>query len=170
MVLFFSVTGITLNHPEWTLGASEIKREVKGKVDPGLFKDGKADWLPIVEQLRKEQGAHGSAEDMRVNDSEATLVFKAPGYNAEGLIDTKTGEYRLTISAQGSLSILNDLHRGRDSGKGWGWLIDISGVFLCFVGFTGIGILFYLKKVRISGLVVFAVGTVIVLVLMKIAI
>ena len=31
-VLFFSATGITLNHPSWTLGQIERKREVKGEM------------------------------------------------------------------------------------------------------------------------------------------
>ena len=32
-VFFFSATGITLNHPDWTFGQMERKRESKGQVD-----------------------------------------------------------------------------------------------------------------------------------------
>ena len=32
-VLFFSVTGITLNHPDWVFGQVERKREAEGQVD-----------------------------------------------------------------------------------------------------------------------------------------
>ena len=32
--------------------------------------------------------------------------------------------------------------------------LDVSGVFLVFLSLTGLGLLFYLKKVRIKGLVV----------------
>src|ERR1700728_4433197 len=33
-VLFFSVTGITLNHPDWAFGQVERRREAKGRMDP----------------------------------------------------------------------------------------------------------------------------------------
>src|SRR5580704_9466378 len=32
-VLFFSVTGITLNHPDWAFGQVERRREAKGRVE-----------------------------------------------------------------------------------------------------------------------------------------
>ena len=32
-VLFFGVTGITLNHPDWAFGGSEVVVQAKGHVD-----------------------------------------------------------------------------------------------------------------------------------------
>lgn len=34
-------------------------------------------------------------------------------------------------------AVINDLHKGRDSGDTWQWLIDISAVLLAFVSLTG---------------------------------
>ena len=33
-VLFFSVTGITLNHPDWFLAGAERRDEAEGRLDP----------------------------------------------------------------------------------------------------------------------------------------
>ena len=64
--------------------------------------------------------------------------------------------------------MLNDLHRGRDAGSAWAWLIDASGIFLVFLSLTGLGLLFYLKKVRIKALLVMTAGAGLVIVLAKI--
>jgi hypothetical protein len=77
----------------------------------------------------------------------------------------RDGSYKLTVSYQGAVGVLNDLHRGRDAGSAWAWLIDVSGAFLVFLSLTGLGLLFYLRKVRIKGLVVMTAGAALVIVL-----
>jgi uncharacterized protein len=61
----------------------------------------------------------------------------------------------------GVFAVLNDLHKGRDSGKGWGWLIDISADLLTLVSLTGLLMLLFLKKRRLSGLIITVVGVII---------
>jgi hypothetical protein len=65
----------------------------------------------------------------------------------------ETGKYDLTIDYQGAIGVLNDLHRGRDSGTAWAWLIDATGGFLTLISLTGFGLLLYLRKVRVSAFV-----------------
>ena len=72
---------------------------------------------------------------------------------------------RLSTVEQGLLGVMNDLHRGRDSGAAWAWVIDISAVFLTLISVTGLGILFYLKKSRVAGLIVGLAGLVAVAIL-----
>jgi hypothetical protein len=58
------------------------------------------------------------------------------------------------------IALLNDLHKGRDSGKGWSWLIDVSAGFLTLVSLSGLVMLFFLKKKRLSGLMMVIIGAV----------
>jgi len=157
-VLFFSLTGITLNHPEWVLGGKEMRHTYKGTLSSGYQKDGKVDWLQVVEQIRRDQPVHGSATDMRVDGDEGSLSFKAPGNQTDCFFDLKSGKYELNVTTQGLIGVLNDLHRGRDSGSKWGWLIDVSGAILTLVSLTGLGILLYLKKSRTIGLILALAG------------
>ena len=60
--------------------------------------------------------------------------------------------------------MINDLHKGRDSGKGWSILIDVSAIFLTFVSFTGLVILWFVYKRRASGLIVGVLGVIVCLV------
>ena len=167
VVLFFAATGVTLNHPSWL--ATERTDEVSGTL-PSTWKTAKGiDWLVVAEHLRATNGVHGTVADRREDDREGSVTFRAPGYSADAFIDVRTGAYKLTTSYQGAMGVINDLHRGRDAGSAWAWLIDVSGVFLVFLSLTGLGLLFYLKKVRIKALAVMAAGAALVAVLAKLA-
>ncbi len=159
VILFFSFTGITLNHPEWTFGIKDVKKEFTGKLQPGAISGDKVDWLKVVEQLRKDQPVKGTATDMRVDGDEGSLSFKSPGYSAECFFKLADGSYQMRITSQGLVALVNDLHRGRDSGHTWSWLIDLSGVVLVFVSLTGLGIMFYLKKSRVAAFALCGIGT-----------
>lgn len=167
VVLFFAATGVTLNHPDWL--ADERTEEVKG-VLPAQWKTAKGiDWLVVSEFLRSKYGVHGSVADRTEDDREAALTFRAPGYSANAFINVNDGTYRLATSYQGAIGVLNDLHRGRDSGSTWAWLIDVAGGFLIVLALTGLSLLFYLKKVRLTGLVTMAAGAALVIVLARLA-
>ena len=166
VVLFFAGTGVTLNHPDWLAG--ERTEELTGTL-PAAWKTAKGiDWLVVAEHLRTANGVHGTVADRREDDREGSLTFRAPGYSADAFIDVRDGSYKLTTSYQGAVGVLNDLHRGRDAGGAWAWLIDVSGIFLVFLSLTGLGLLFYLKKLRIKGLLVMTAGAGVVILLAKI--
>ena len=60
VVLFFSVTGLTLNHPDWFGAGAERVVEAEGAVDRGwLGADVKK--LEVVERLRKAHGVRGAS-------------------------------------------------------------------------------------------------------------
>ena len=54
----------------------------------------------------------------------------------------------------GFLAVINDLHKGRDTGPAWSALIDVSAVLMTLISLTGLVLLFYLKLRRVPGLVV----------------
>ena len=58
------------------------------------------------------------------------------------------------------MAIMNDLHKGRDSGKQWAWVIDLSAGVMMLMSVAGFGLLFYLKKRRVSGVLTAVIGTI----------
>lgn len=165
VVLFFSLTGITLNHPDWLFGTKEVRREVTGTMPAGWVKSGEVNWLTVAEELRSSQGLKGRVGDTRADANEADISFAAPGYSADAFINMQTGKYTVNILQQGGVAVLNDLHKGRDAGTGWKWVIDLSGLILTLVSVTGIGILLLLKKTRVQALTVMGVASVLTLIL-----
>jgi uncharacterized protein len=169
LVLFFSLTGITLNHPDWMLGSRDVSETLEGTL-PSSWKTGDTvNWLEVAEYLRNELGVHGEVSDYRNDDSEAQISFNAPGYSADAFIEMDTGTYSLSTDSQGWVAVLNDLHRGRDTGTAWRWVIDLSAVFLVLVSVTGIALLLFLKKIRLTGLVTVVVGSALAIAFMMLA-
>jgi hypothetical protein len=161
ILLFFAVTGLTVNHPEWFTGQQKTV-VFKGQtpvnwVHPPGGKE--VDKLQIVEQLRRSHGIHSALSDFRVDDAQLSVSFKGPGYTADTFIDRDSGKYELTETRMGWGAILNDLHKGRDTGVAWKWLIDGSAVLMTLVSITGLALIFFLAKRRVSGLVSLGVGT-----------
>ena len=92
VVLFFSLTGITLNHPDWVFGTQDVNRTVTGTLPSGWITNGQPDWLTVAEELRAQQGLRGRASDPRADDQQADISFLAPGYSADTVIDVRTGK------------------------------------------------------------------------------
>jgi uncharacterized protein len=150
ILFFFAVTGLTLNHQDW-FANQERTVQVEGAMDVKYLGKNVAK-MEIVEFLRKTHAIRGAVSDFRIEDSQCTVDFKGPGYEADVLIDRGTGRYELTETRQGVIGVLNDLHKGRDSGRGWAAIIDIAAILMILVSLTGLMILFFLQKRRFSGL------------------
>ena len=171
-VLFFSLTGITLNHPDWAFGQVERRREAEGQVEMKWIaragvgseappRSGDVAKLEIVEHLRKTHAVRGALADFRVDDSECTVSFKGPAYSADAFIDRESGHYTLTELDHGLVALINDLHKGRDTGAIWSLVIDLSAGLMTVISLTGVVLLFYLKLRRVSGVMIAVIGTVI---------
>lgn len=172
VLLFFSVTGITLNHPDLFYGGIERTTDHQGKLDPGWVKgtEATADTgepadptaglarLEIVEYLRAHHAIHGGLAGFSVDDQECVVDFKGPGYSAVGYIQRASGEYTLTETYHGVVAVINDLHKGRDTGPIWSVVIDASAVLMTVASLTGLVLLFYIKRRRVSGVVTGLVG------------
>ena len=101
--------------------------------------------LEVVEHLRKTHGIRGALAEFRVDDTECMVSFKGPGYSADTFIDRDSGDYTLTELDHGLIALINDLHKGRDTGAVWSAVIDLSAGLMTIISLTGLVLLFYLK-------------------------
>ena len=152
-VLFFSVTGLTLNHPSWVFGSKSAEETQKGSVRKAWLGDAgkEPSKLEIVEQLRKEHRVRGFVDDFTIDETECSITFKGPAYSADVFLNRETGEYEVTQRSAGIVAFMNDLHKGRDSGKAWSLVIDVSAIVLIIISVTGIGLLLYIRRRRNKG-------------------
>ena len=160
ILFFFAITGLTLNHTEW-FTKQQKSRSSKGKLDSAWVNSPDTNHvrkLEIVEYLRKTNDLKGALSDFIIDESQLTISFKGPAYSADAFIERQTGEYDITITQSGFFGLINDLHKGRDSGKGWSLLIDISAVLMVLVSLTGLFMMFFLKKKRFAGFLIALIG------------
>ena len=147
IVFFFSVTGLTLNHPDTFAGQLKNTNK-KGKLNIQWVKTKDTltiAKLEIVEYLRKTHGIKATLSEFRIDDTQCSVSFKGPGYAADVFINRETGEYDVALFRANFIGILNDLHKGRDSGSGWSVLLDVSAILMTLVSLTGCILIRYSK-------------------------
>lgn len=158
IVLFFGITGITLNHPTWTFGDGTDRSSFTGTLPAGVTDAERTDFLAASEFIRDTYGISADVADHGITGDQGTIAYKGPGYAADLFFDVDTGAYELAIEQQGLVAVLNDLHKGRDTASSWNWAIDVAGGFLVLVATTGLGIQLFLRKRRARALAMAAGG------------
>jgi uncharacterized protein len=150
-LLFFAATGVTLNHPEWIEGRQTVQ-QFDGRIEPAwIATTTPVKELDVVEFFRNNYGVRARMSDFITDDTECSVSFKGPGYSADAFVDRETGAFEMTITQYGVVAIMNDLHKGRDTGGVWAWLIDVSAVLMILVSLTGFIMIFFLRKWRLNG-------------------
>jgi hypothetical protein len=160
IVFFFAVTGLTLNHADKFSDRVHTEQE-KGQINVAWVRTPdtlRVDRLSVVEYLRKTYAIHAALSDFRIDDGQIGVSFKGPGFAADAFIDRETGKYDLTKTSAGFVGLINDLHKGRDTGAAWSVFIDVSAILLALVSLTGLLLMCFLKRRRVAGLLVAAIG------------
>ena len=159
VVLFFSVTGITLNRPE-LFEASKPNIQSHTLTLPSHLFSIQNDRLEpnaaafqsfLVEQAGvsgKPSGldVYAEIEDGELVVGEVSMDFKGPGYNASVFADLVMATVEVETTDYGIIALLNDLHKGRNSGEVWKWFIDITALLMIFFVVTGVCLLLPKKK------------------------
>ncbi|MES2123497.1 MAG: PepSY-associated TM helix domain-containing protein [Gemmatimonadota bacterium] len=163
LMMFFAVTGLLLNHEDW-LGADTIRpTDSTGEIAPALLSG--PDRLMVVETLRSQFGAVGAVSTFDVDDQTIRVEMKGPGRHTEAEIDRRTGKVDIHLERRGLFLRLDDLHRGKDSGPVWSWVLDASAILLLVGSVTGLLMWIGLPRRRRLGLVALIGSTVICLVI-----
>lgn len=160
ILFFFAVTGLTLNHADWFFSDQAATTKSKGTVPIDWVKTGVASVakLEVVEHLRRENGVRGLLGEFRVEEERCSASFRGPGYAAEALVDRATGAYELSVTRMGFIAVINDLHKGRDSGAGWSLVVDLSAILMIVVSVTGLVLILFLRRHVVNGLLIAAAG------------
>jgi hypothetical protein len=85
-------------------------------------------------------------EDGELIEGEISMDYKGPGYNVAVFIDMLAKEAVVEKSHYGLVAVLNDLHKGRNSGEVWKWFIDITALLMVLFVLTGVCLLVPKKK------------------------
>ncbi|NOH98684.1 PepSY-associated TM helix domain-containing protein [Vibrio sp. 99-70-13A1] len=159
VVLFFSVTGITLNRPNlFELSQPDIQHNIF-ELPSSLFSINsgriEADEKALHQFLQNEADVSGTPsnldifseiEDGELIIGEVSMDFKGPGYNASVFVDILDASVEVESTDYGVIALLNDLHKGRNSGEVWKWFIDITALLMIFFVITGVCLLLPKKK------------------------
>lgn len=159
LLLFFAVTGFMLNHEDWFSPSEPIRHQTTGKIPITLLGE-KPNRLAIVEVLRKDFAAQGELNSIQDEKEEEpiTLIFKAPGRFSEATIQREDGDTIVSHETRGFVGLFLDLHRGKDSGLAWSFVIDGVSILFVIVAITGLILWSSLRSRAQYGIVVMLLG------------
>jgi hypothetical protein len=155
-ILFFSITGIMLNHEEWFGYAEPRVSKHEGTLPAALLAG--PDKLGIVEKLRKDFGATGALDSFDVHDDELALVFKSPGRRTEATITRTDGHAEVSVETHGFAGRFVELHRGTEAGPAWRLVIDATAILLLLSSVTGLVLWLLVPKWRPLGIAALVVS------------
>ncbi|MBK9549975.1 MAG: PepSY-associated TM helix domain-containing protein [Gemmatimonadetes bacterium] len=157
LMVFFAATGLLLNHEEWVSASEAAPVETTGTLPMALLTHA-PDTAGIIETLRTTYGALGALSTFDSDGEELRVELRGPGRRFEAVITLATGAMTITKEMRPFLIRMDDLHRGKDSGTAWSWLIDLSAILLLLGALTGITLWIALPKRRTLGLIALGLG------------
>ena len=154
-MLLFAITGITLNHAG-QIEARPVVVSRKTTLPPDLLallakgpEEGKRPLpVPLEPFLDKAVGADVAGREGEWSADEVYVALARPGGDAWVSIDRETGAVEHEKTTRGVVSLLNDLHKGRNTGKAWGWFIDVFAAACVVFAVTGLILLQFHARAR----------------------
>lgn len=150
-MMLFAITGFTLNH------ASDIEAKPKvlsqkGQIPSNLLDElsklaakeqskntavpsSVSKWFEQTQQIE----IHGKAAEW--SPEEVYVALARPGGDAWLRVSLDNGEFEYELTKRGTIAYLNDLHKGRNTGKAWAWFIDIFALACLVFCITGLFLL-----------------------------
>lgn len=146
-LIFFSITGLLLDHPDWLAGRAR-ETDVKLTLPPAVLaeaaraKDPNAALGAAVARMTPLVGAYRSGE---AEDGQANLRFEGVKGASTILLDLKTGQADVTVEHATALTVIGDLHRGKNASVPWRAVIDISAILVLALSVIGYVLFFSLR-------------------------
>jgi hypothetical protein len=150
-LMFFSATGILLNHPDWLVGDGGTPRLLRTTIAPDRLRAAKkgsdvgAALGRLVEQALPVLGAYSSGD---LEGNSAILRFEGVKGATDVTVDLDSGATEAHLKSADPVTMLDDLHRGKNAGPVWQAFIDIAGIVILVLSMLGY-VLFFAMRFRL---------------------
>lgn len=148
-LLLFSVTGLTLNHaadieaePSVTTLTIALPAELRVLLAQPANQDSAMLPQPVRQWLRRTSGVDVATRAAEWSDTEIYVDVPQPGGDAWLSINRASGEVEVERTSRGWVAYLNDLHKGRNTGRAWFWFIDLFALACLIFAVTGFFLLY----------------------------
>lgn len=154
VLMFFALTGLLLNHPEW-FNANKQLEEVQIQLLPDQLAAVQSLENPtdqLLQMIRAENAVVGRLKSSEMLDDEVMIRLESPAGHTDIQVLMSSGNIVVATEQATTVGMLNDLHRGKEVGSGWRWLIDVSAVVILLLSLAGYVLFFSLKTRKATSL------------------
>jgi hypothetical protein len=165
-LMFFSATGVLLNHPEWFEGYQPAEKQIAFALTPAELAAAKAAKPPgpalaaAAARHAPLAGAYASAD---IDGRQALVRLEGPKGSTDLTIDMATGKAEGRATRASLMAIIQDLHRGKNSGAAWRWVIDLSAWIVLAMSLIGY-VLFFSLRFRLKTSLILTAASLLILV------
>lgn len=166
-LFFFALTGLLLNHSDWFKAETEEQTQNLTLPEP-VLKQIAAQENPsdaLLSYVRRQQDIIGRYQSSEVMDSEVMIHLENPAGATDIWAMLDTGEVEVTSKAASTVSLIKDLHRGKNSGTAWSWFIDIASIVILILSVAGFILFLSIKSRLITHLTLTALSLAVFIVL-----
>ena len=160
-LLFFSITGILLNHPSWLRHDKPSTERAQFLLRPEELVSIKANKEPgraLVQFLRGRLGLRGEISSSDVMGHQLFVRMRGASGASDLDLDLHSGKGTASIESFPVAKLFMELHRGEQAGAVWRALIDIAGIALVLTSTMGLMIYFSLRFRLRTALILVAGG------------
>jgi hypothetical protein len=154
-MLLFAVTGFTLNHagqieaqPKVVSRKATLPADLMAQLAKGPAEGKRPLPIQVETWLDKAVDADIARREGEWSAEEVYVALARPGGDAWISIDRQSGAVEHEKTTRGAISLLNDLHKGRNAGKAWGWFIDVFAGACVVFAVTGLILLQFHARAR----------------------
>lgn len=163
LLILFSFTGVTLNHPQW-LSATDsqdiLTLALPASLTIAWAQNQEVQLDALLAYVEKQTGlAKARTIEQDEERGELSLDYPLPAGYAFVSVFLEENKMEVEYETGNTWALINDLHKGRHTGQLWSWLIDISAVLMIVFALTGFVILLQQVRHRIAGLWFMCAGT-----------
>lgn len=166
LMVFFSITGILLNHAEWEMGDVENQTMEIALPDwvvelPDWSENYGSHSLIILQWLDREYGIRGVDFATEWDDLDELLILDMSGPNGTTIAEVSIQDQLVMIDQRklSTVAMLNNLHRAKHVTGFWRAVSDVSAVCMLLFCISGFWLVIVNRLERIPANIALIVGS-----------
>lgn len=147
-LIFFSSTGILLNHPEWFenyMPAQQTRTVTLTPTEVATAKAAPDQGRVLAMAVGRKTPLAGAFASSDIQGSRALIRLEGPKGSSDIEVNLTTGAADVRVIKASLTSVIQDLHRGKNSGAAWRVVIDASAYIVIALSLIGYVLFFSLR-------------------------
>ena len=151
-LLFFAVTGVLLNHPNWFAAEEPRTAPVKLTLTSAQLEELRSTQVPapmLARMVAEQTALYGEYEDGETAGDQIFVRLRGARGSSSVRASLRDGTVTVVSERTTTIGLLNALHRGEHTGTAWRTSIDVAAGILIALALVGYAIFFSMINKRL---------------------